>query len=88
MHLKKKDNPPSLAEFNIILDGISHDGPTGHLFIVDIKFKNINPKTLFNELYLPIFEPNGTVWVIDSSTFKYYGQGWGQGENKFFPVHF
>ena len=58
---KKKDNPPSLTEFNIILDGISHYSPTGHFFIVDIRFKNINPKTLFCELYLPIFEPIGTV---------------------------
>ena len=40
----------------IILDGLSHENIIGHLFIVDIKFKNINPKTLFIELYPPIFE--------------------------------
>ena len=63
--LKKKENPLSLTEFNRILHGISHDDPIGHLFIVDIKFKNINPKTLsLNELYSPISEKNkknGTV---------------------------
>lgn len=33
------------------------DDKLGHLFIVDISFKNINEKTLlFNELYPPIFE--------------------------------
>ena len=40
----------------IILDGLSHENIIGHHFIVDIKFKNNNPKTLFNELYPPIFE--------------------------------
>ena len=49
----------------IILDGLSHENIIGDLFIVDIKFKNINPKTLFNKLYPPIFEKkklkNGTV---------------------------
>ena len=60
--IKKRDRPPTLAEFNKILDEISHENPTGHLFIVDIKFNNVNPKTLlFNELYLPIFEKNKKV---------------------------
>ena len=48
-----------LTEFNKILDGFSHDHPILHLFIVDIKFKDINPKTLLlNELYPPIFKKN------------------------------
>ena len=55
--IKKRDQPPSLVEFNKILDEISHEDSTGCLFIVDIKFNNINPKTfLLNELYPPIFE--------------------------------
>ena len=55
--IKKRDQVPTLAEFNKILDEISHEDSIGHLFIVDIKFKDINPKTsLFNELYLQIFE--------------------------------
>ena len=57
--IKKRDRPPTLAEFNKILDEISHKDSTGHLFIVDIKFNNVNPKTLlFNELYTSIFEKN------------------------------
>ena len=63
--IKKQEHPPSLTEFNRILDKISHEDNIGHLFIVDIKFHNINPKTLlFNEIYSPIFEKklkNGTI---------------------------
>ena len=55
--IKKQEYPPSLLEFNKILDKISHEDKIGHLFIVDIKFHNKNPKTmLFNEIYPPIFE--------------------------------
>ena len=57
--IKKQENVSSLTEFNKILDKISHEGNIGHLFIVDIKFHNINPKPiLFNEICLPIFEKN------------------------------
>ena len=80
--IKKRDYPPTLAEFNKITNEISHEDSVGHLFIVDIKFNNINPKTLlFNELYPPIFEKkikNGTLRAIDPSTFKYYGKGRGK----------
>ena len=56
---KKKDQPPTLAEFSKILNEISHKDSVGHLLIVDIKFNDINPKTLlFNELHPPIFEKN------------------------------
>ena len=55
----KKDFPPSIAEFDKILDSISHEDDIGHLFAVDIKFHDINEKTiLFSELYPPIFEKN------------------------------
>ena len=55
--IKKQEHPPSLLEFSNILDKISHEDKIGHLFIVDIKFHNKNPKTmLFNEIYPPIFE--------------------------------
>ena len=57
--IKKQEYAPSLLEFNKILDKISHEDKIGHLFIVDIKFHNKNPKTmLFNEIYPPIFEKN------------------------------
>ena len=57
--IKRKDKPPTLMEFNQILDRISHKDKTGHLFIVDIKFHNKNPKTLlFNDIYPPVFEKN------------------------------
>ena len=54
--LRNKNIPPSLLEFNKILDRISHAGKIGLLFIVNIKFQDKNPKTLlFNEIYPPVF---------------------------------
>ena len=44
--IKKHKNFPSLLELNAILDRISHEDNIGHLFTVDIKFHNINEKTL------------------------------------------
>ena len=53
--LKKKDNPPTVNEFNRILSQFSHDDKIGHIFMVDSKFYEMNEKTLlFNELYPPI----------------------------------
>ena len=40
--IKKSKRPPSLLEFNKILKEISHEDPIGHLFVVDIKFSEIN----------------------------------------------
>ena len=55
--MHKKMKTPSLLQFNHILDSVSHEDNIGHLFVVDIKFHNRNPKTnLFNEIYAPIFE--------------------------------
>ena len=55
--IKKQDKVPTLTEFNKILDSPSPDDNIGDLFTVDIKFHNVNGKTLFfNELYPPIFE--------------------------------
>ena len=57
--IKKEDIVPLLTEFNKILDHITHKDSIGHLFTIDIKFHDINEKTLFfNELYHPIFQKN------------------------------
>lgn len=64
----KKDFPPSIAEFDKILDSISHEDDIGHLFATDIKFHDINEKTLlFNELYPPIFEKNKKIDPYEQS---------------------
>ena len=66
-----------MIEFNKILDKITHDNNIGHLFIVDIKFHNIYPKTLlFNEIYPPTFEKNKKMepYEIHPSTHEYYGK--------------
>ena len=40
-----------------MLDAVDHNHPIGHLFTADIKFNEINEKTLlFNEIYPPVFE--------------------------------
>ena len=55
----KRMKTPSMLEFNLILDRLSHEDSIGHLLFVDIKFHNENSKTmLFNEIYPPIFEKN------------------------------
>ena len=54
--IKKKKKPPTLLEFNRILDSISQEGTIDHLFIFDIKFHNKNRKTMFViEIYPPTF---------------------------------
>ena len=44
--IKKQKHVSSITKFNKILDKKSHKDNIGHLFIVNIKFHNINPKTL------------------------------------------
>ena len=81
--IKWQEHPPSLVEFNKILDRICHEGKIGHLFIVDVKFHNINPKTLLsNEIYPPIFEKkqqeNGATWKVIPLAYEYYSKKWGE----------
>ena len=39
--IKKQDKVPTLIEFNMILDSLSHNDNIGHLFNVDLKFHNV-----------------------------------------------
>ena len=67
--VEKQENVPSILKFNKILDRVSHEDHIGHLFVVDIKFQNINEKTLlFNEIYPPIFEKNKRMEPSERST--------------------
>ena len=60
-----------MTEFNKTLDCISHDNKIGHLFKVDIKFYNINEKTLLlNEIYPPIFQKNKNIDPFERSTLQ------------------
>ena len=69
--IKKQNHPLILLEFNKILDKISHDDKIEHLFIVDIKFHNKNPKALvFNEIYPSIFETNKKMEPFERSTLQ------------------
>ena len=69
--IKEKDNVQSLTEFNSIITTISHEDKIGLIFNVDIKFHNINEKTLlFNELYPPVFEKNKKIDPFERSTLQ------------------
>ena len=60
-----------------MLDRISHEENIGHLFIVDIKFHNINEKTLFfmrSTLNIWKKQKNGAVWRIYSAFDEYFGE--------------
>ena len=68
--IKRQEHPPSLVEFNKILDKISHEDNIGHHFIVDIKFHDKNPKTLlFTKIYPP-FEKNTKMEPFERSTLQ------------------
>ena len=55
--IKKKENFPTLEELAVLLENVTLEDKLRHLFVVDIKFAEINKKTLlFNEIYPPIFE--------------------------------
>ena len=57
--IKKKENLATLEELAVLLENVTLEDKLGHLFVVDvdIKFADINKKTLlFNEIYPPIFE--------------------------------
>ena len=57
--LKKIESLPTLEELAVLLENVTLEYKLGHLFVVDIKFADINKKTLlFNEIYPPIFEKN------------------------------
>ena len=69
--IKKSKKVPSLREFNIILSNLSHENKIGHLFTLDIKFHDKNPKTtLFNEIYTPIFEKQKVVKAHERSVLQ------------------
>ena len=65
--IKKKDKVPTLTEFSRILDSLSPNDNISHLFPVDIKFHNINEKTL---LFNQIFEKNKNVDPYERSTLQ------------------
>ena len=55
--IKLKQTIPTLDELKDILANVTLDDKTGHLFVADIVFDDINEKIiLFNEIYPPIFE--------------------------------
>ena len=82
--IKKIDQPHNLAEFNKILNEISYEDSVGHLFIVDIKFNNINPKILlFDKLYSPIFEMNKKMEPYERLTLQLLSiMVWNEGKEK------
>ena len=69
--IKKMKEIPSLHEFDIVLNNISHTDKTGHLFIVDTNFRLKNEKTLlFDEIYTPIFEKSKLIKPCERSALQ------------------
>ena len=67
--IKKQKHVPSLSQLSKILESLDENDPIGHLFTVDIKFNDVNEKTLlFNEIYSPIFEKNKRIDPFERST--------------------
>ena len=65
---KKASKVPTLLEFNVILNGLSHKDKIGHLIIAD----NKNEKTVFfNEIYTPIFEKNKVIQAHQRSALQF-----------------
>ena len=66
------DKVPTMTEFNKILDSISLDDKTGHLFTVDINFHDVNEKTLllFNEIYPSIFQKTKKIDPFERSALQ------------------
>ena len=57
--IKKSKKIPSMREFQLILEDISHENRIGYLFVVDLMFdfeRCIARELLFNEIYSPVFE--------------------------------
>ena len=69
--IKKSKKFSSLREFNVVLRNLSHEDKSEHLFIVDFKFHDKNPKTrLFNEIYTPIFGKQNAVKAHERSVLQ------------------
>ena len=57
--LKSRKKVPTWQDFNMLLERVSLEDKTGHLFLVDIRFNRdeTTPKQLmYNELYCPILK--------------------------------
>ena len=68
---KQKESHPKFSKWMRIISMASHENTIEHLFIVDVKFQNIDSKTLlFSELYPPIFEKNKKIQLFERSTLR------------------
>ena len=68
---KNQEKIPTLREFNIILNNISHEDKISHIFLVDITLYGMNEKTiLFNELYTLLFEKQKLIKPYDRFVFQ------------------
>ena len=55
--IKRKQTVPNFEQLEQLLKSVTLEDKIGYIFTVDIKFLDINPKTLlFNEIFPPIFE--------------------------------
>ena len=69
--IKRIDETLNLEQLKELLKNVTLEDKIGHLFTVDIKFADINEKTLlFNEIYPLIFEKHKIIPPHQRSTCK------------------
>ena len=69
----KNDSDLSWRTFNLLLESVSLEDKTGHLYIVDIKFdyKNATKQQIvYNEIYPPIVEKQKTIDPCEKSIYQ------------------
>ena len=69
----KNDPDLSFVKFNLLLESVSLQDLTGHLYIVDIKFykENATEKQFaYNEIYPPIVEKQKTIDACERSAYQ------------------
>ena len=66
---------PSIRKLCLLLSGLSHLDPIGHLFVVDIEFdfERATEKEFFlNKMYTPLFEKKKVLPTRDRSVFQLF----------------
>ena len=69
----KQNNSASWVNFNLLMETVSSEDPTGHLFVVDIEFdyENASPRQfMYNEIFPPIIEKEKIMEANERSLFQ------------------
>ena len=72
---KKQKTCPNLRKFEFLIESLSHEDKIGHLFIVDIKFKEEkeNEKIFFSIKFPLQYLKKKNIWVLQAICFSTFG---------------